>query len=234
MDRRCRPDTRAYSRLRNWSSASLRWRRTWNFVERETGQGSVPRGGQAKGFPHVHDDEPEARCLAQAEPGPGVELVRARLRAIPAAKPDRALPDQVPDDDAVGVVFLDRDLVEPDHLRSGRSGPRQLLAQVLLLHRLHGVPIEPQLLRYIPDGRGATAPAHVEGKALWRRRDCPPGRRAAPASQCHSADRPRAGPRPRGRSTGHRRRDPGYGVVCGRTIHSAPGRRPAGLFLTAE
>src|SRR5712691_4666556 len=34
MNRRCRPDTRAYSLLRTWSSASPRWRTTWNLSNR--------------------------------------------------------------------------------------------------------------------------------------------------------------------------------------------------------
>jgi len=49
---------------------------------------------------------------------------------------------------------------------TGRAGAPQLLAHVLLFQRLHGVPVEPQLLGHVPDRRGSTAPAHVEGEAL--------------------------------------------------------------------
>src|SRR3972149_4699931 len=133
-------------------------------VEQDAGLRGVPRGGQAKGLPHVHDGEPNPRRLARAQPR--VELVQARLRTILTPKPDRALPDQVADDDAVGVALLDRDLVEPDHPRPGRPGPPQLLAHVLLLERLHRVPVEPQLLGHIPDRRGPTASPHVETEAL--------------------------------------------------------------------
>ena len=34
MNRRCRPDTRAYSLLRTWSRASPRWRKMWNLSNR--------------------------------------------------------------------------------------------------------------------------------------------------------------------------------------------------------
>src|SRR5712691_1668592 len=133
-------------------------------VEQDAGLRGVPRGRQAKRLPHVHDGEPNPRRLPRAQPR--VELVQTRLRAILAPKPDRALPDQVADHDAVGVALLDRDLVEPDHPWPGRPGATQLLAHVLLLERLHGVPVESQLLGHIPDRGRPTAPSHVEGEAL--------------------------------------------------------------------
>ena len=48
----------------------------------------------------------------------------------------------------------------------GGPGATQLLAHVLLLQRLHGVPGEPQLLGHVSDRRGPTAPAHVEREPL--------------------------------------------------------------------
>jgi hypothetical protein len=101
-----------------------------------------------------------------AGPPPRIELIQAGLRAILAPKPDRAVPDEIADDDAVGVAPLDRHLVEPDHAGAGRPGSSQLLAHVLLFQRFDGVPVEPQLLGHVPDRRGPTAPAHVEGEAL--------------------------------------------------------------------
>src|SRR6266852_2715645 len=133
-------------------------------VEQEAGLGGMARRRQAKRLPHVHDDEANPRGFAKAEPR--VELVQARLRAIGAAKPDRAVANQVADDDAIGLALLDRDLVEAEHPRPGRPRPAQLLAHVLLLERLHGGPVEPQLLGHIADRRGPTAPPHVEGEAL--------------------------------------------------------------------
>src|SRR5437660_1350245 len=133
-------------------------------VEQDAGLGSVARRRQPKGFPHVHDGEAQPRSFPRAEPR--VELIQARLRAIRPAKPDRPLPDEIADDDAVGVPLADRDLVDPDDLWARRPGAAQLLAHVLLLQGLHGVPVEVQLLGYVPDRRGATAPPHVESEAL--------------------------------------------------------------------
>src|SRR5713101_2870399 len=73
-------------------------------VEQDAGLGGVPRSREAKRLPHVHDHQPDAGRFTRAEPR--VELVQARLRAIRAPKPDRALPNQVADDDAVGVALL--------------------------------------------------------------------------------------------------------------------------------
>ena len=133
-------------------------------VEQNAGLGGVARGREAKGFPHVHHREPQAGGLPGAEPG--IELIQARLGAIRPAEPDRPLPEEVADHDAVDVALLDRDLVEPDDPRARRPRPAQLLAHVLLLQRLDGVPVEMQLLGHIPDRRGPTAPAHVEGEAF--------------------------------------------------------------------
>src|SRR5713101_451076 len=111
-------------------------------VEQDAGLGGVACRRQAKRLPHVHDDEANPRGFARAEPR--VELVQARLRAIGAAKPDRVTTDQVADDDAVGLALLDRDLVEAEYPWPGCPRPAQLLAQVLLLARLHGGPVAPQ------------------------------------------------------------------------------------------
>src|SRR5882724_1706085 len=133
-------------------------------VEQDAGLGGVARGRQAKRLPHVHDDEANPRRLPRAQPR--VELVQTRLRAIRPAEPDRPLADEIADDDAVGVPLPDRHLVEPEDPRPGRPGPPQLLAHVLLLERLHGMPVEPQLLGHVPDRGGPTAPPHVEREAL--------------------------------------------------------------------
>src|SRR6266705_3046633 len=73
-------------------------------VEQDAGLRGVAGGRLAKGLPHVHDDEANARRLAGPEPR--VELVQARLRAIRAPKPDRPLAHQVADDDAVSMAPL--------------------------------------------------------------------------------------------------------------------------------
>ena len=133
-------------------------------VEQDAGLRGVPRGHDAKGFPHVHHGEPEPGGFPRA--GPGVELLQTRLGAIGPTEPDWPVPDEIADDDAIDVPLLDRHFVEPDDPGAGRPPAPQLLAHVLLLQRLDGVPVEAQLLGHVSDGRGATAPAHVEGEAL--------------------------------------------------------------------
>jgi len=133
-------------------------------VEQDAGLRSVARGREPEGLPHVHDGEPHPGGFPRAEPG--VELVQARLGAIGPAEPDRASPDEIADDDAVGVPLANRDFVDPEDPRAGRPGAAQLLAHVLLLQGLHGVPVEAQRPGDVPDRRGPTAPAHVEGEAL--------------------------------------------------------------------
>src|SRR5256712_5031026 len=133
-------------------------------IEQEAGLRGVACGGEPKGLPHVHHRERDGGGLPGPEPR--VERIEARLGAIRTAEPDRPLPQEVADDNPVGVTLLDGDLIEPDHAGTGRPRAPQLLAHVLLLQRLHGVPVEPQLLGHIPNRRGPAAPAHVEGEAL--------------------------------------------------------------------
>jgi hypothetical protein len=126
--------------------------------------GGVARGRQPEGLPPVHDGEPQPRGFLRAQPG--VELIQTRFGAIRPAKPDGPLPDEIADDDAVGMSLADRDFVEPNNPRAGRPGLTQLLAHVLLLQGLHGVPVEMQLLGHVPDRRGPTAPPDIEGETL--------------------------------------------------------------------
>src|SRR6266566_94198 len=74
-------------------------------------------------------------------PQPSEERVQARLGAIRAPEPDRPLPDEIGHHDAIGVPLSEGDLVEPDDPGSRRPSPSQLLAHVLLLQRLDGVPV---------------------------------------------------------------------------------------------
>src|SRR5712691_12664795 len=50
MNRRCRPDTRAYSLLRTWSSASPRCRSTWNLSNRMLACGACRAVANRNGF----------------------------------------------------------------------------------------------------------------------------------------------------------------------------------------
>src|SRR5258708_2444614 len=105
-------------------------------------------------------------CLLFRGPSQGEEGIQARLGAIRAPEPDRPLANEIGDNDAIGVSPAERDLVESNDAGSWRSVPPELLAHVLLLQRLDGVPIQPQVLGHIPNCRRPTAAPHVEGKAL--------------------------------------------------------------------
>jgi len=90
-------------------------------------------------------------------------LASERFRA---PEPDGSLANEIGDDNTIGVSSAERDLIESDDAGAGRAGPPELLAPVLLLQRLDGVPIQPQVLGHILDRRRPTAAPHVEGKAL--------------------------------------------------------------------
>jgi hypothetical protein len=121
-------------------------------------------GGIAKRLPHIHHRQTNAPALLVSQPV--IELRHARLRAVLATEPDRAVANQIAHHDAVGVALLDRDLVDADRLGARCTRPRELRTQVLLLQVLDRVPVKMQLLGHVLDRRGCAAPAHVVGKAL--------------------------------------------------------------------
>ena len=121
-------------------------------------------GHGAKRFPHVHHRQADACGLGFAQPV--VDLRQARRRAVLTAKPDRAATDEVAHHDAVGVALADRDLVHADGLGGGVADLRQLRRHVLLLQRLDRVPVKPQFLGHVLDGRAAAASADVPSEAL--------------------------------------------------------------------
>src|SRR5712691_9849324 len=108
-------------------------------VEEDAGLRRMVAGRGAKGFPHVHHGH--ANLPAFPRPQPGEERVQTRLGAIYASEPDRPLPDEIGHHDAIGVPLSEGDLVEPDDPGSQRPSSSQLLAHVLLLQRLDGVPV---------------------------------------------------------------------------------------------
>src|SRR5260370_56656 len=120
--------------------------------------------GVAKRLPHVHDGEANAFGLLFAEKS--VELVHARLTPIPPAEPDRPASLQGADHDPVAVALADRDLIDPNDLRAWGSHAPDLLAHVVHLQPLDGLPVQAQLRGNVADRASATAPAHVQGKAL--------------------------------------------------------------------
>jgi hypothetical protein len=122
----------------------------------------------AKRLPHVHHRQTDATGLLLAQPI--IELVHAGLRAILAAKPDRSAPDQVADDDAVGVTLSDRDFVDADGLGARRTRFLQLGGHVLLVQFLDGVPVQMQFFGDILDAARATAAPDIPGKPLGAER----------------------------------------------------------------
>ena len=133
-------------------------------VEQDRRLRRIRRSRIAKWLPHVHHRKPNPPSLPLAQPR--VKLPQARFRAIRAAEPDRSPSDQIAHHDAVGVPFANRDLVDADHLRPGRSGLGQLRRPVLLLQCLDCVPIQVQLLGNRLDRGRAASFADVVSKAL--------------------------------------------------------------------
>ena len=114
--------------------------------------------------PHVHQRQPDPAALGLAQPT--VELIHAGLRAVLAAEPDRPAAIQIADHDAIGVPLPNRDFVDANPPRSGRTRLGQLCPQVLFLQRLDAVPVQVQLVGHVLDRGAAAAPAHVVGEAL--------------------------------------------------------------------
>ena len=135
-------------------------------VVHDRGLGSVAllEGGVAERLPHVHDRHADFAAFFRAQPGK--ELVQAGLGTVHAAEPDGTTTLQVADDDAVLVPLGDGDFVDADDPRGRGADPAKLLAHVLLVQLLDGVPIEEEFLGHLLDGRLATATAHEEGEPL--------------------------------------------------------------------
>src|SRR5438876_10425632 len=80
--------------------------------------------------------------------------------------PDRPTANKVTDHDPVAVAFADRNLVNPDHLRTRRAHALELSFHVLLVQRLDRVPVQRQFLRHVLDRRPSAPPPDKVGKAL--------------------------------------------------------------------
>src|SRR6266446_2761691 len=115
---------------------------------------------QAERFPHVHDGKPNTRTLLLTEPS--VELTHARLRAVLAAKPDRAPPNEVAHHDPIVVPLADRYFVDADCLGARRTRFGELRAHILHFQCLDSVPVELEFLRNVLDGRLPAASADVK------------------------------------------------------------------------
>src|ERR1019366_1298010 len=133
-------------------------------VEQDSGLRGVGAGGVAKRLPHVHHCQ--THLFGLLFPEKSIELVHARLAAVLPAKPDRARALQITDHDAVDMALADGNLIDPDDLGTRLTRAPQLFAQVLFLQILDGVPVKVQLLGYVLDAAGATAPTDIPGEAL--------------------------------------------------------------------
>jgi hypothetical protein len=133
-------------------------------VEHDPGLGGVARRGIPKRLPHIHQRQLDA--LAPLGTEFVEELVQARLRAIGPAEPDGALAVEIAHHDPIGVPLADGDLVEANRARRGAGRPPQLLAHVLLVQLLDGLPVELELARHLADRRRPTAAPHEEAEPL--------------------------------------------------------------------
>ncbi len=133
-------------------------------VEQDRRLGSVPGGRVAERLPHVHDRKTHPAGLLFPEKP--VELVHALLGAIFPAEPDRPLPMQVADHDAIDVTLADGDLVDPQRLGTGLGGALELHPHVAHLQTLDRLPIEIHLLGDVLDRAGAAAATDIAGKTL--------------------------------------------------------------------
>ena len=138
------------------------------FVEQYRRLRHVPAGRIRKGLPHIHDDEANPPALLR--PQPLVKLIQAGFRAVPTAKPDRSLPQQIADDNSIGLPLANGNLIDPDDFGRRSSGPAQLLAHVLLLQFLDGLPVQMQFLGDVLDRGRPTPPPHIESKSFGVKR----------------------------------------------------------------
>jgi hypothetical protein len=115
-------------------------------------------------LPHVHDRQADFLAFFKAEPDE--ELIQTLCGAVLAAEPDGAAAFQIADHNAVLVSLGDGDLVDANDPRSGVAHPSELLAHVLLVQFLDGVPIEVQFLGHFLNGGRAATSAHEEGEPL--------------------------------------------------------------------
>jgi len=131
----------------------------------------VARERGAKGLPHVHRGELDARRLFCAQRGE--EEIHVGLGAALAADPDRPSAGEVTDDDAVVVSLPDGDLVHTDRSRRGQAGAGNLLLHVDPVEVLDRAVVEALRLGHRRVGHLAAERAHMHREALreaWVRR----------------------------------------------------------------
>jgi hypothetical protein len=138
----------------------------WNLSYRIVACGGVAflEGRVTECLPHVHDGQANLPAFFRAQPGE--EPVQAGLGTVLSPEPNGTATLQVAHHDAVPVPLGDSNLVDADHPRGRVAGSSQLLAHVLLVQLLDGMPIEEEFLGYLFDGSLPAATAHEEGEPL--------------------------------------------------------------------
>jgi hypothetical protein len=122
----------------------------------------------AKGLPHVHRGELDARRLFCAQRGK--EEVHVGFGAALAADPDWSPVVEVADDDAVVMPFPDGNLVHADRPRRGQAGAGDLLLHVDCVKVFDRAVVEALRLGHRRVGHLAAERAHMHGKALGKAR----------------------------------------------------------------
>ena len=95
-----------------------------------------------------------------------IEGIEADFGAIHSAEPDGPATDQIADDDPVCVAWTDGEFVDADDLGARLTDAGQLLAHVLLVEFLDGMPVEVEVLRDILDGGESAVASDTDGESL--------------------------------------------------------------------
>jgi hypothetical protein len=86
-------------------------------------------------------------------------------RSLPPNQIGRAT-NEIADHDPIAVAFPDRDLINADCLWTWRAGTLELDFYVLLIERLHGMPVQFQFRRHLLDRHSPATAADVISKPL--------------------------------------------------------------------
>jgi len=134
------------------------------FIEEDLRLRRVPDRRDPERLPHIHHGQLNPPALFG--PQPLVELIHALFGTVPTPKPDRALMDQVADDNAVAVSLADEDLINSYDSRIRRPDPARLLLHVLLVELLDRFPVQMQFPGNISNGRSPATATDEESESL--------------------------------------------------------------------
>jgi hypothetical protein len=134
------------------------------FVVQNSRLGSMSLGRVLKGLPHIHDGQSDLSALLSAQFLK--KEIHTRFRPIFTSEPNRPLPQKITHHNPVGMPLPNRYLVDANHLRTRQPHSFQLFPHVFFFQRLHRLPVQVKLLRYIRNSRIPTATAYIKGKSL--------------------------------------------------------------------